>query len=126
MGGLFFINFLKYCLCMTIRKAVAVIFQFSNQIFEIQRQDFLKAFPGYTAFPGGKVDELDKVDSFEDTLLNALFRETKEELGIDIQELQSKNMIRELSLFAKATSPDYNPNRYQKVVPRLHPGPSGI
>ena len=36
--------------------AVSIVITCGNEIFAIQRQNFLKAFPGYWAFPGGKVE----------------------------------------------------------------------
>ena len=37
--------------------SVSVLFIYKEKIFAVQRQSFLKAFPGYHAFPGGKVDK---------------------------------------------------------------------
>lgn len=95
-----------------VKKAVSLILKVNDDIFYIKRQNFLKAFPGYTAFPGGKVDLEDKVDSLEGTLKNALFREAKEELGINIEELL-KNDSSSIRMIAKATSPPFNPLRFE-------------
>ena len=49
--------------------AVAAIFTYQQEVFWITRQTYLRAFPGYTAFPGGKVDEGDEVYAIEHPLL---------------------------------------------------------
>ena len=85
-----------------IREAVSGIFTFGKEVFITHRQNYLRAFPGYHAFPGGKVDKEDSLEGnqdeqklfSEDVLLKkfplrfmrALNREMKEELGIDIFE----------------------------------------
>ncbi len=97
---------------MKIRKAVSIILQYQNEIFYIKRQNFLKAFPGYTAFPGGKVDLTDKGESLDQTLMNALLREVKEELGVNLSALlDDKN--NSIVKIAKATSPSFNPLRFE-------------
>lgn len=93
-----------------IRKAVSIIFIHKEEIFFIKRQNFLNAFPGYTAFPGGKVDECDEEGTLSDTLMNTLRRETKEELGIDIV---NEKKIDSINKIAKATSPSFNPLRFE-------------
>jgi 8-oxo-dGTP pyrophosphatase MutT (NUDIX family) len=40
--------------------AVSIVITCGDEIFAIQRQPFLKAFPGYWAFPGGKVEAGDE------------------------------------------------------------------
>lgn len=96
-----------------IRQAVALVFRYKSEVFYIKRQNYLKAFPGYTAFPGGKVDKKDIVDSLDNTLLNTLKREALEELKINIDELQNAKIIKSISKIAKATSPSFNPLRYE-------------
>jgi glyoxylase-like metal-dependent hydrolase (beta-lactamase superfamily II)/8-oxo-dGTP pyrophosphatase MutT (NUDIX family) len=98
---------------MSIRKAVSIIFIFDNQIFEITRQNYLRAFPGYTAFPGGKVDPEDEESTLEATLKNTLVREASEELGIDILKLEKSKVISKIELIALATSPEFNPARFE-------------
>ena len=73
-------------------EAVVAIFVNENDIYSIKRQNYLKAFPGYFAFPGGKVDPEDYEFDFKNKLLDgypihemgALFREIDEELGYSI------------------------------------------
>jgi glyoxylase-like metal-dependent hydrolase (beta-lactamase superfamily II)/8-oxo-dGTP pyrophosphatase MutT (NUDIX family) len=90
-----------------IRQAVSIILRYQSKIFVIKRQNHLKAFPGYTAFPGGKVDKADKRDSFYETLKVSAIREIKEELQLDITEYFPSKF------YAKATTPDFNPLRYE-------------
>jgi 8-oxo-dGTP pyrophosphatase MutT (NUDIX family) len=40
--------------------AVSIVITCGNEIYAIQRQYHLKAFPGYWAFPGGKVEKGDE------------------------------------------------------------------
>ncbi len=96
-----------------IRKAVSLVFLFENSVFSIVRQNYLKAFPGYTSFPGGKVDHSDQGDSLEDTLMNTIIREGSEELNINIPSAIESGAITDIRQFAKATSPDFNPHRYE-------------
>ena len=92
-----------------IRKAVALVLIYQNEFFIIQRQNFLRTFPGYWSFPGGKVDRGDIVESLDETLLNCLKRETKEELDIELDLSKSENYLK----LAKATSPAFNPYRFE-------------
>ncbi len=96
-----------------IRQAVSIIFYCDGEVFSITRQNFLKAFPGYTAFPGGKVDSVDTGEDEKETLLNTLYREVQEELDIDLEELQQRGDVLSLNKVALASSPDFNPNRYE-------------
>src|SRR3546814_8338536 len=60
----------------------------------VQRQPFLSAFPGYHAFPGGKIDAADSegialpafCGGFEPRLLRSLLREIIEELSVDLSQ----------------------------------------
>ena len=42
-------------------ESVSVLFIHEEQIFVVQRQSYLSAFPGYHAFPGGKIDKEDEI-----------------------------------------------------------------
>lgn len=100
--------------------AVAIVITCGEEIFAIQRQNFLKAFPGYWAFPGGKVELNDEqycvthalTTSLDSKLLGAVFREGQEELGIDLgQEILSGNVAR-IDHLGLAVTPDFNPFRF--------------
>ena len=96
-----------------MRNAVAAIFTCQNEIFSITRQTYLRAFPGYTAFPGGKVDEGDEafaIDhpltaSFPSVEIGALVREVREELGFDLVDAFDKAIVKQISKFGTAVTP---------------------
>ena len=78
-----------------MKESVTAVFVNSdNEILIIKRHNHLRAFPGYTAFPGGKVDQDDRdkdisfshdlLDHYEAYLVIALQRELEEELGLPI------------------------------------------
>lgn len=103
-----------------IRDAVSIVITCGDEMFAIQRQFFLNAFPGYWAFPGGKVEPGDEAYTIEHEMLNdlearlfgALVREGKEELGIDMREEILKGSIRSIHYLGLATTPDFNPYRF--------------
>ncbi|EQC43958.1 NUDIX domain-containing protein [Bacteriovorax sp. Seq25_V] len=94
-----------------MKESVSAIFIHKDKVFLIKRQNYLKAFPGYYSFPGGKVDEIDT--SGEDRFVNALARELEEELGVDIKSLLASKKIDSISEFGVAVTPDFNPHRFK-------------
>lgn len=100
--------------------AVSIVMTCGDEIFAIQRQNFLKAFPGYWAFPGGKVELQDEqyfvshefTKDIEPRLLGAAIREGKEELGIDLGEEVLKGNIEGIDQLGLAITPDFNPFRF--------------
>lgn len=100
--------------------AVSIVITCGNEMFAIQRQFYLNAFPGYWAFPGGKVEnedsafcsdhELCKV--LDQRLFGAVVREGKEELGIDLYEEIKKGNVRSVDYLGLAVTPDFNPYRF--------------
>ena len=100
--------------------AVSIVMTYGDEVFAIQRQYFLNAFPGYWAFPGGKVEAGDEVfsikhnltDLLDHRLLGAVVREGKEELGIDLREEISSGRVSSVDLLGLATTPDFNPYRF--------------
>jgi ribonuclease/clavin/mitogillin len=104
-----------------IRDAVSLVFVHDEKIFSIVRQNYLRAFPGYTAFPGGKVDKEDFEDlGFSNPILNAIpihlrnamIRESNEELGIEIDRLIESGGISSIDFIGRALTPDFNPHRF--------------
>ncbi len=81
--------------------AVSIVMTCGDEIFAIQRQNFLKAFPGYWAPPGGKVEHGDEsfyldhplTQGIDKKLFGAAVREGQEELGIDLREEISSGRI---------------------------------
>ena len=111
-----------------MREAVSGIFTFGNEVFITHRQNYLRAFPGYHAFPGGKVDKEDSLEGNHDeqdlysknSLLNkfpgrfmrALNREMKEELGVDILKLIKNKKISDIHEIGIGITPAFNPYRF--------------
>jgi ribonuclease/clavin/mitogillin len=102
-----------------ILDAVSIILTFEDEVFAIERQSFLKSFPGYWAFPGGKVEKTDNSTTKHDLLKEidsrlwaAVQREGQEELGIDLDELLLKNKIKSITPLGLAITPDFNPYRF--------------
>lgn len=100
--------------------AVSIVMTCGNEIFAIQRQNFLSAFPGYWAFPGGKVEKEDAAFSIEHTvtqnidarLFGAAVREGIEELGIDLRKEISEGRVLSVNCLGLAVTPDFNPYRF--------------
>ena len=100
-----------------MRKAVTVVFTFEDQIYSVKRQDYLKVFPGYLAFPGGKVDKDELLiptgnpflDKFSPELMQALIREVEEEVNVDLRKLP----IVRVEEIALAVTPEFNPYRFE-------------
>jgi ribonuclease/clavin/mitogillin len=110
-----------------IEAVSAVFVNPKKEIFMVKRQNFLKAFPGYHAFPGGKVDQEDfhqttqlAVEGFPNTLsfdlklalIVALCREVKEELNFFLAESKTKNTTISIHYLGLAVTPDFNPYRF--------------
>lgn len=100
--------------------AVSIVMTCGNEIFAIQRQYFLNAFPGYWAFPGGKVETDDENYSIDHSILTdidkklfgAAVREGQEELGIDLRKEIQEGRVRSVDCLGLAVTPDFNPYRF--------------
>jgi endoribonuclease LACTB2 len=100
--------------------AVSIVLMCGDEMFAIQRQYFLKAFPGYWAFPGGKVEADDATwagthlltQSLDQRLFGAVVREAQEELGIDLRDEISCGNIGSVDCLGLAVTPDFNPYRF--------------
>src|SRR5690606_18961376 len=104
-----------------IKKSVCTILRFEGKILFVKRQNYLRHFPGYISFPGGKKNEIElksnllvkSVKDLEPELIATLVRETREELGIDLEKLQQANEVLEIRHLACAITPDFNPYRFE-------------
>ncbi|MFL5811354.1 MAG: NUDIX domain-containing protein, partial [Flavisolibacter sp.] len=100
--------------------AVSIVMTCGDEIFAIQRQNFLNAFPGYWAFPGGKVEKEDEAffiehsvtESIDPRLFGAAVREGQEELGIDLRQEIIQGRVRSVDCLGLAVTPDFNPYRF--------------
>ena len=101
-----------------MRQSVLGILEFDGEFLFIKRQTHLNVFPGYTSFPGGKVDREEKILSktmaknFEQDLSkvgSALIRELYEELEFDI----TNGLLKEVKYLGKVITPDFNPVRFE-------------
>lgn len=106
---------------MSIRDAVSVIFAHGNEIFMIKRQEYLKAFPGYHAFPGGKVDRDEAntplahplFQNHEPERMHALCREVDEELAFDLKAAVTNGDVLGLSELCTVTTPAFHRHRFR-------------
>ncbi len=104
-----------------IHDAVTAALTHGDELFITRRQPHLLAFPGYWAFPGGKVDKTDRDEPLTQVLLaphpprllRALMRELAEETGLDLaRELDAGN-VRSIALLGEITTPPFAPLRYR-------------
>lgn len=84
-----------------MRESVTAILYCEGEIFFVRRKPELKAFPGHTSFPGGALEE-------GETARQALARELEEELGIDLESLNTTR----IELLGEATTPKFSPKRF--------------
>lgn len=111
----------------TMLEAVALAFTCGQQIFVIRRQPHLLAFPGYHAFPGGKVDRSEShplpnhplLKGFDEKLMRALFREVREEMAVDLASLLEQNMVQRLDFLGTAAPPSFNAMKFETHFYRL-------
>ncbi|TVO78712.1 NUDIX domain-containing protein [Sedimenticola selenatireducens] len=116
-----------------MRDAVAAILVHEDEVFVIKRQDYLRAFPGYYAFPGGKVDEEDAAFTYDHPLIaefkperiRALIREVEEELGFDLERAIHADQVEQIELLGIAITPAFERVRfhahYYKIVLKSKP-----
>lgn len=107
--------------------AASIVMTCGDEIFAIQRQNFLNAFPGYWAFPGGKVELEDEKFSISHELLKgidprlfgAAVREGQEELGVDFRSELNAGRVRSVDFLGLAVTPDFNPYRFATYFFRI-------
>ncbi len=104
-----------------MREAVTAVFTHQDELFVIRRQPWLRAFPGYLAFPGGKVDREDRdggIDHpltvpFEPALMAALGRELREELGFDLAAALEAGEVLAIDRVGVAVTPAFERVRFR-------------
>ena len=120
-----------------IRDAVTGVLTHAGEVLILRRQPHLLAFPGYHAFPGGKVDRADGADPtplaglehIPPAAARALVRELMEEIGVDLAQLGAKNLLGQVRSLGTVVTPVSAPLRFSAVYfsievtekPELHP-----
>jgi len=77
-----------------VHEAVTGVLTHAGEVLILRRQPHLLAFPGYHAFPGGKIDRADRIDAaplpglehIPPAAARALVRELDEEIGVHLTE----------------------------------------
>jgi ribonuclease/clavin/mitogillin len=100
--------------------AVTAVLVHRGQVMVLKRQGFLRAFPGYSAFPGGKVDAEDAEgaalpdawQAFDARLLRALIRELQEEIALDLLAEHAQGRLVTLRDLGIALTPAPAPVRF--------------
>lgn len=120
-----------------IHEAVTGVLTHAGEVLILRRQPHLLAFPGYHAFPGGKIDRADRADSaplaglehIPPAAARALVREIKEEIGVDLAELGAKHLLGQVRSLGNIVTPAsqairFSANYFSIEVtekPELHP-----
>lgn len=110
------------------REAVTVALQHAGETFMIRRQPEMASFPGYWAFPGGKVDLEDAeaparthplFAAHEARWVQALVRELAEEIGFDLDLAVANGEVLALHQFGTALTPPIVPMRFNTLFFRV-------
>lgn len=104
-----------------VHDAVTAVLVHGDEIFIVRRQPRLLAFPGYWAFPGGKVDRTDRDEPLTQAVLaaqpprlvRALVRELQEETGLDLLQQAAAGKVRGIHCLGEITTPAFAPLRYR-------------
>lgn len=107
--------------------AVTAVFTCGDQGFITVRRPEMPAFPGYWAFPGGKVDKSDAetpmderwLCDHEPKLMHALCREIDEEIGFDLRAAIRNGMVRNIVKLGVAVTPKFEPFRFDTRFYRI-------
>ena len=107
--------------------SVSAVFIFKEKIFAVQRQSYLKAFPGYHAFPGGKIELNESSEPFKTKFLckhdpihmRALNREINEELEYDLEEGIKSDEVLSINEFAEVLAPEFSQKRFRTWFYRI-------
>ena len=105
--------------------AVTAVLMHDDELYLVQRQRALAAFPGYHAFAGGKVDQTDGNEPLpqavfaghEPRLIRALSRELHEELGYDL--IGDAAQVQAVELMGTALTPPAAPVRFNTYFFRV-------
>lgn len=104
-----------------VHDAVTALLLHGRQLCLVQRHPALSAFPGYHAFPGGKVDPEDADEPVPHTAFagvdarkaRALRRELREELDLDLFAIAGRGGLGEIRCIGQVTTPSWVPVRFR-------------
>ncbi|HSW15184.1 MAG TPA: MBL fold metallo-hydrolase [Solimonas sp.] len=107
--------------------AVTAVLVHEDELLVVRRQPFLSAFPGYHAFPGGKVDKTESTEApaaellaaMEPRVANALVRELQEELGWDLLAACEAGEVDSIQPLGIALTPPVFPVRFNTHFYRI-------
>jgi endoribonuclease LACTB2 len=100
--------------------AVTALLNHGGEIFMVRRHPNMAVFPGFHAFPGGKVDKCDAdsalahpvLAAHPPRLMHALHRELLEELGFDLFGACAAGKVRRITDLGVALTPPVQPLRF--------------
>lgn len=111
----------------TIVDAVTAVITCGDQGFIVVRRPEMPAFPGYHAFPGGKVDDTDSdeplpqpwLSEHEPRLMRALCRELEEEIHFDLPAAIDDGRVKGMWKLGVAVTPRFEPRRFDTRFYRI-------
>jgi endoribonuclease LACTB2 len=107
--------------------AVTALLTQGGEIFMVRRHPNMAVFPGFHAFPGGKVDKADGgaalahpvLAAHPPRLMRALHRELHEELGFDLIGACEAGKVRRITDLGVALTPPVQPLRFNTHFYRI-------
>lgn len=112
----------------SMKDSVSAVFVSKTRVYFIKRQNYLPAFPGYHATPGGKIDPSDGHSNLDPkiwpttiapNILQALIREVQEELDYDLLEGIRKGEVSSIDYIGVAITPEFNPYRFNNYYLKI-------
>lgn len=106
---------------MTISRAVTAVLVHDGLLYMVRRAASLASFPGYMAFPGGKLDHEDAQGEslqksvfagHDEASVRALIRELREELNLDLGAAADAGMVLDFTSIGSFLTPPVVPRRY--------------
>lgn len=119
---------MKHSNTIPVREAVTAVIMVGDEILLLHRNPALRAFAGFDAFPGGTVETgddhpaaLQRIATAEIPAhrLNALARELREEIGLDLDSFARNGQIAELGEIGYALTPPVETRRFSTWFYRL-------
>ena len=108
--------------------AVTAVLVYDGALYMVRRAPSLAAFPGYEAFPGGKLEREDMLgeplqasifSGHDAASIRALVRELREELDFDLIDAAAAGTIVSLDFIGSFVTPPVVPRRYDTRFYRI-------